>query len=222
MKNTTLSWLIFGLFCLAWVGIWGAWLPSQSASISQHAVDFAEWSTRLIDVRSGDLRFMPDILRISLALTVGGVALSAQVISSRFIRWLIRCVTLVPAIVMLPPYPDVFQLFFSDAYGLRFTACAVAFVLVTSTFLVDRLRPQYQQLLAGLVGVAALGTSLWAYVLLRRPFTIHLNTDFGPGWGAILFTLSLVAALALLVTASLQNKKLTQPAATSEPLKQTS
>jgi len=182
---------------LAWLGIWGVWLPGHSASLQQHAIDFAEWTTFLIDVRSGDMLRMPDVLRLGLMLAVVAMAISAVAIKNGWVRWGIRLITLIPAVVMLPPYPQLLEFWFSDSYGLRFGACSVAFAGVLACVLIDRLSGRSKSFILLAVVVLSFGLSLWAYVVLRVPFTIHLGRMFGPGWGTLLFGMGLVAALVM-------------------------
>ena len=59
---------------VAWAGAWAAWVPHRSLGLTQNAIDLAEWSTFLPEVRFGGLRTMPEMLR--LAITLCSVALA--------------------------------------------------------------------------------------------------------------------------------------------------
>lgn len=207
MPNSTRNWIVFALFVTAWLAIWGFWLPGRSASLNQNAIDLAEWSTFLIDVRSGDIRIMPDILRLALILTVIGVGLSAAVIEPFWQRWLVRLAALLPAVVMLPPYPFILQAFFSDSYGLRFTVCAFGFAGIAAMFFLDQTKPYTRSWFILGVAASALGLASWAYMQLRRPFTVHLGNNFSPGWGSILFAASLIAVLVVQTLIMLNQKE---------------
>jgi len=187
----------FAVLCASWIGIWGTWLPGRVGSLQQNAIDFAEWSTFLIDVRSGEILRMPDLLRLGLMLAVVAAAVAASALHNKWLRWAVRVFLLIPAVVMLPPYPQILELWFSDSYGLRFAACSVAFVGVLACLLADRLPEITRRIMLLVLAVLSASAALWSYLLLRVPFTIHFGREFGPGWGTILFMMGLAAALAL-------------------------
>ncbi len=177
---------------VAWLGIWGAWIPHKTASLTQNAIDLAEWSGILNDVRFGRLGVTPDLLRLAVALAGVALAVGAGMLRSRWLRWGVRLAALMPGLVLLPPYPFVLQLWNSDVYGRRFVVACVLWVGVAASLLADRLPGQARRvLLAGLsVSAAALGA--WTFLALRPPFEAHYASPVLPGWGVLAFVGGLV------------------------------
>lgn len=179
---------------LAWIGIWGAWIPHRVVSLTQNAFDFAEWSTYLNDVRYGDLTLMPDILRLAVGLCVIAMAVGVGAFERLWLRWGLRVIGLLPALVLLPPYPDLLKLWFSESYGRRFGVVSIIVVGVALTILADRLSGKVRRLvMVGLSGLAVV-SGLWAFLTLVKPFQHHYAHTIYPGWGSIVFFAGLMVA----------------------------
>lgn len=172
---------------LAWAGMWGAWIPHRTASLTQNAADLAGWADVLLDVRSGPLASVPDLLRLSLVLAALALAVQAGGVENLWLRWTIRLVAVLPALVLLPPYPFVLDLWRSETYGARFLIAAALPVGVTATILTDRLTPQVRRWMALGLAVTAVAAGLLAYQALQRPFEAHYASRLPPGWGVIAF-----------------------------------
>ena len=180
---------------LAWIGIWGAWIPNRAVSLTQNAFDFAEWSTYLNDVRYGDLTLMPDVFRLAVGLCVIAMAVSVGAFEKLWLRWGLRVIGLLPALVLLPPYPDLLKLWFSESYGRRFGVVSIIVVGVALTILSDKLPWKVRRLvMIGLSGLAVI-SGLWAFLTLVKPFQHHYAHTIYPGWGAAAFFTGLLAAI---------------------------
>jgi hypothetical protein len=197
---------IFALL-IVWAGAWAAWVPHRSLGLAQNAIDLAEWSTFLPEVRFGGLRPVPEMLRLGVALASVALAVAAGALESRPLRWALRLVAILPGVVLLPPYPYMLQLWWSESYGLRFIAAAVGLLspLVGgfSDFLPERAR---RALLIGLC-LAAFGLGLRAFLILRGQFAIYYPEPIGVGRGALMFLAGLLVAALVQAVAFLPHRR---------------
>ncbi|NDJ33615.1 MAG: hypothetical protein GYB64_03035 [Chloroflexi bacterium] len=185
---------------LAWVGIWGAWIPHPTASLAQNAVDLAEWSTFLLDVRSGAIPLAPEILRLAVTLAIGAAAVGLHAVPQIGLRWLLRILALAPALVMLPPYTALLTPFAATGYRMRLIVSVLAFILVAAALLLDQLPDRPRHLIAAGLSIGAIVCAVGAFNLLRGPFSAHYTDPIRLGIGGWLFILGLAAAALLLVT----------------------
>jgi hypothetical protein len=141
----------------AWAGAWAAWIPHRSLGLTQNAIDLAEWSTFLPEVRFGGLRLMPEMLRLAVTLCSVALAVAAGALENRWLRWAARLLAFLPGIVLLPPYPHLLQLWWSESYGLRFVAALVGLLSPLVGVLADRLPAWARRALLIGVSLAAVG-----------------------------------------------------------------
>jgi hypothetical protein len=188
--------LTFLALVAAWLGIWGAWVPNASASLSQNLFYLAEWSTFLPVVRSGQLRLAPDVLRLSACLGTFALLFAARPIQPAWVRWVTRAVTAVPILfVLLPPYPDVLQLWGSPSYGARFGVASVLGLGMVISVQSERLSAAIRRWLivgTGLLGAAAALTGL---LWLIPPFAADYGSPLNAGWGELTFFAGLALAI---------------------------
>ncbi len=187
------DWIALAALALAWVGIWGAWIPHKTASLTQNAIYLADWSDVLPQVYAGPLAGTPNMLRLALALAI--VALAAALRSVRHVgmRWGLRALAALPGLVLLPPYPHVLALWHSETYGMRFIVAMVLWVGVAASVLMDLLPPKIHCGLIGALSIGAAGLGAWSFFMLRRPFEEHYAHTIPPGWGMVVFVISLIA-----------------------------
>ncbi|MBN1429970.1 MAG: hypothetical protein JXB07_16495 [Anaerolineae bacterium] len=181
------------LLALAWVGTWGAWIPARSAPLTLNALYMAEWATILPESRFGDMGYLAEVLRLSVALAVIALAISAISIRSYPARWTIRVIAALPGLVILPPYPHVFDLWRSASYGNRFLVATTLFTGILVSALTDMLPHKLRQMLVAVVSLAAIALSVWAFLSLRASFEARYNSLLLPGWGFALFIVGLLA-----------------------------
>ncbi|GAB4478132.1 MAG: hypothetical protein Kow00124_22120 [Anaerolineae bacterium] len=195
------TWTLVGTLALvlAWVGIWGSWLPGHSASLSQNAIDFTEWSTYLMDVRSGQMRGMPDLLRGGLALAALALALAGGWVRQTGLRLLIGAAALLVGIMLLPPYPGglspaALSIWLSAAYRWQLAAALLTLFGVILAVTVRPLAAVWRCILVMITGGAALALAFLAFSRLIRPFEAHFDRPLGPGWGLVVFAGGLLLA----------------------------
>ncbi len=191
------DWFALAALCLAWLGVWGAWIPHKTASLTQNAIDLAEWSAILNDVRFGSLAGMPDRLRLAIALAAVALAVAAGLLENRWLRGALRTVAVLPGFVLLPPYPFGLQLWRSELYGTRFIVAMVLWVGVAASGLTGHLAWSVRRALVMAFAAAAAGLSAWAFLALRLPFQAHYDSPLMPGWGVIAFVGGLCATVVL-------------------------
>jgi hypothetical protein len=180
----------------AWLGIWGAWIPNVAASLSQNAFYLAEWSTFLPGVRSGEIRLAPDALRASAALCVIALLVCAQAIETAWLRWLVRLAATAPIFfVLLPPYPDVFQLWWSPSYGTRFGVASLLGIGFAASAFAGRLSAASQRLAIVAACSLAAAAAIAGLTFLITPFQADYATAFGMGWGSVAFFTGLALAV---------------------------
>jgi hypothetical protein len=182
---------------LVWLGVWGPWIAHHVSSLTLNAIDLAEWSTVLVDVRAGPLHADPDRLRLGIALAAVALAVAAVVIRELWWRWAVRFVALLPGLVLLPPYPQVLQLWRSDVYGTRFLVAALIWVGAAGSLLTDLLPEKGRQGLLILLSGLAVGSGGSAFLRLRKPFEAHYAAPIPPGWGVAAFTVGLLVVVVL-------------------------
>ncbi|HEC21418.1 MAG TPA: hypothetical protein ENI95_00715 [Chloroflexi bacterium] len=187
---------------VSWAGIWAAWIPHPTVALTQNAIDLAEWSTFLPEVRSGALAPVPEILRLAVALAAVALAFGAGFMKNRWGRIIAGMLALLPGLVLLPPYPHVLQLWWSEGYGTRFIVAAVSLIgalagMVLSGVLPDRVK---RGLLIGL-SVLAVGLGLWAYLVLRSRFEGYYGAPIGIGRGLVMFSIGLALVAVTQATA---------------------
>lgn len=184
---------------VAWVGMWGAWIPHHTASLTQNAVYLADWSDVLLEVRAGPLAGIPNLLRLALALAVVGLAMALGSVRCIGLRWVLRGLSSLPGLVLLPPYPQVLALWRSDTYGMRFVVAMVLWAGVATSVLTDLLPPKVRSGLVGTLSVVAAALGTWSFLMLRRPFEVRYAHSIPAGWGVSAFVIGLVVAALLQV-----------------------
>jgi hypothetical protein len=185
MSFKNLHWGKIGvlLLLLVWIGMWGAWIPARTVGLTQNAFYLAEWSTLLPELRFGGLAYLAEVLRLSVALAVVALAVSVGVVKSPLARWAIRMIACLPGLVILPPYPEVLNLWWSASYGNRFIVATVLFGGVLLSALTDLLPTRLQRWLVSGLSLAAAGLGIWAFFSLRVPFEACYTGVILPGWG---------------------------------------
>lgn len=197
--------LALALLGLAWIGVWGAWIPHLTAGLTQNAPQLAYWSGVLPEVRGGSLAPMPDVLRLAVALGAAAFAASAGALRNVWLRWAVRIVALLPGFVLLPPYPYLLDLWNSEPYGRRFLIAMVVWVGVPASGLLDLLTPQVRRIAAAVLALAGAALGMWAFTTLRGPFAARYAESLSTGWGAIAFAGGLIAAAVLLTVMIMQH-----------------
>lgn len=182
------------VLALAWLGVWGAWIAYPAAGLTQNAIDLAQWSGYLTDVRGGSLAAMPDLLRLGVALGAVALAVSAAGRDRPWLRWTLRIVALLPGLMLLPPYPYFLQLWRSAEYGRRFVVAMVLWLGVLASFWARSLPAEARRAVLIALSAGAAGTGIAAYLALRMPFQAHYAAHLAPGWGVIIFVGGLVIA----------------------------
>lgn len=179
---------------LAWIGVWGTWIPHPTAALTYNAVDLTVWVGFLWDVRFGSLGGKPDILRAGLAAAAVTLALCAGVLKRPGARWVLRLAALVIGLILLPPYPQVLDLWRSEEYGIRFLIAAGSLVGVLLSGLVDFAPAQMRRASILATSGLAIWQTLRAYLVFRPPFEAHYNHAIPLGWGMLLFVGGLALA----------------------------
>jgi hypothetical protein len=179
------------------LGIWGAWIPNIAASLSQNVFYLAEWSTFLPGVRSGQIRLAPDTLRLSAALGVIALLFAAQNLRAAWARWLLRAAAAVPVLfVLLPPYPDVFQMWGSPSYGARFGVSSLLVAGLVASALAGRIPASTNRLMIVVSCILAAAAAIVGLSSLIPPFQADYAAPLGAGWGGVLFFAGLILAAA--------------------------
>lgn len=177
---------------LVWIGVWGTWIPGRTASLTQNALYLAEWSTILPESRLGGLAYLAEMLRLSVALAVVALAIGVGVLRRPLARWSIRLVACLPGLVILPPYPEILNLWQSASYGNRFIVAAVLFAGVLLSIITDFFPRNLRRWLVSILCLVAAGLGIWAFSSLRVLFETRYTGTLMPGWGFGLFVGGLV------------------------------
>jgi hypothetical protein len=183
------NWLGLAMLVIAAISLWGAWIPAKAVALRVNAFDFAEWSTVLMQVRSGELRLFPEIIRIAIVLCGIALALKAGDIRNLWVRWLIRAAALLPAILVVPQFPFWLQ----DAHRVRFGIAVIGLIGVGLSALADRNERIRSWLIIG-TAISAAVLAIWGYAVLSVPFAARYGGSMVIGWGLIAFVGMLVGA----------------------------
>jgi hypothetical protein len=206
-KNLSIEMYATAALLLAWLGVWGAWIGHKTVALTQNAIDLAEWSDYLMDVRFGGLAGTPDRLRLAVGLAMIALALGAGAIGNWWLRWGMRLIAALPAVVMLPPYPFLLELWWSNSYGVRFTIALLALAGIAVSGLFDRLAGVVRQAAIAVLGTVSAVLGIWAFLALKPPFEAHYASSIAPGWGALLFWGGLILAVGFEVTAACRGRQ---------------
>lgn len=211
MRKTSLEWkklASFGAAFIMWFGLWGAWIPGKAASLTLNVFDVVDWSAYLLDVRSGGIPAVPDLLRLAVVLIVIAALISLNKLDRLPLRWGIRCVIAIPVLLLItPPYPMVLDLWWSETYGLRFTVASVLAASCILLFLVDQTNTLVQRSAILVLVAAGSGLGWWAFSQLRGPFSAHYGAMVSPGWGMFIFNAGSIMVFGLALLGLFQKKK---------------
>ena len=127
--------------------------------------------------------------------------------SNRPLRWALRLLAVLPGVVLLPPYPHLLQLWWSESYGLRFVAAAVGLLSPLVGGLSDLLPERTRRVLLVGLSLAALALGLRAFLVLRGQFAAYYPEPIGLGRGALMFLVGLPIAALLQAIALLHHKQ---------------
>jgi hypothetical protein len=199
-RENSLNLTVLMALLAAWLGVWGAWIGNSAVALRINSFDMAEWATFLTEVRTGGLHFVPDLLRLSVVLSLIPLAISASEIRTIWLRWAVRVLAMIPALILMPPYPFVLQFWWSESYSLRFIVAALGIIGVMLSVLADRFVTG-RRLLIVTLAAASLGLGAWSYLTLQNPFAIRYAEPIRPGWGLLLFMLGLLTTLIVEVVA---------------------
>jgi hypothetical protein len=172
----------------------GAWIFDPAISLRLNAFYLSEWATFLNDVRYGNLKMIPEFMRLSAALATAALAISARWSPSIIWRLAIRTLAIPVILLLLPPYPDFFQLWMSPSYGGRFLTMMVAAVGLAASFLTDKAAEKPIQLAVIGLCLLATGCAIFSYSALLQPFQAHFARTIWPGWAFVTFCVALLGA----------------------------
>lgn len=187
------SLIVIGLM-FAWLGAWGTWLAHPAAGLTQTALSLAQVASRLPQVLYGSLGSIPEVLYSSLGLTLLALSVAAVQLKARALRYLLRGLALLLAIRLLPPYPDILQLWQSAAYGGQF----VVAVLILIGWVLSLSSGRWPRSIVGsapaVLALLALVAGLVSFVALMRAFSATTELAYAPGWGVGLYVMGLLLA----------------------------
>lgn len=186
--------IVFVALVAACLGVFGVWVPHRVVGLRQNAIDLAEWATFLPEVRGGILRYVPDLLRLAVALAVVASVIQAARNLNRWVAWGVRLLALIAGVLLMPPYPFVLQLWGSDAYSLRFLIASLVLIGVAASLLTSRLPERIHLAVLTVLSLLGLALSTWAFISMAEPFAIRYSDAISPGWGAVTFFAGLAIA----------------------------
>jgi hypothetical protein len=190
----------------AWVGVWGAWIEHPSPALTRNAIDLAEWAPYLNEVRSGGIPHAPTLLRVSVSLLITALAVAAVRIKPVLLRWVLRLLALIPALWMLPPYPEILAPF-ALGYGPRLAAAGLAFLGVATTIIWDATSLRVQLVVTAVCAGLSAGLGIIGFGMMSGPFANHYATTLNLGWGIVLTMLALMVASGLAFFGFTRNAK---------------
>lgn len=183
-QRPDLTWCpVLGVFVVALVGYFGAWICHRAAGLVITGVDLAEYVKFLPPVRAGQLDILRESFYAPLAMgsLIAGLAASRRVLPL-WLRWLVGFSAIPLALAMLPPAwsPAVLAVpeFRLQVVALGICIVALALLLVTR-FLPDAI-------ILPIVALLALIAAIWPaanFLPLLAPIETLYLSAIRPGWG---------------------------------------
>jgi hypothetical protein len=180
------------MLLIAFLSLWGAWIPNPAVALRLNAFDMAEWSTVLMLVRAGNLHYVPDVLRLAPALCTIALALKAGDLKNLWARWGIRVLALLAVVLLMPQFP----FWLSQENRLRFATAILTLIGIAISVLMDRYEGVRRGSIAGL-SILAAGIAIYGFVTLLPHFAARYGGSIGPGWGFVLFVVMLIGVSVL-------------------------
>jgi hypothetical protein len=159
----------------------------ETSALTQNFFYFSEWSTFLLDVRFGEMFLAPDLMRTGGALVIVGLIVSLEALDNLFLRWSLRIVAALPVLMLLPPYPQVLQLWWAEGYELRFLAASLIPAGLLAVVFLDRPGAWRRAALISGFSLAGMVIGVASFWRLKEPFEAHYTHGLSPGWGLALF-----------------------------------
>lgn len=184
-KTGSKTWFLIGV-ALALVGYWGPWVNHKTAALVLSGLDMAEFVKFLPGVRAGtepmirELFYLPP-LAAALCLALMG--------SNRYwryplwVRTIMVIVAAVLAIIILPPYPFIFQALSSDEFRRQFLMGASCLAIIGASLLYRRLPRAAAASLLIVVSLAGAIPALWQFLSIRSALDGVYGQPIHIGWG---------------------------------------
>jgi hypothetical protein len=171
---------------LALIGYWGPWVNHKTAALVLSGLDMAEFVKFLPGVRAGT-EFM---IRELFYLPLLAAALCLALIGSHrpwyyplWARVIMVIMAIILAIIVLPPYPFIFQALGSDEFRRQFLMGAGCLAIIVGSLLYRRLP---RAIVAGLLIVISLVgalPALWQFFSIRSALDTVYGQPIQIGWG---------------------------------------
>lgn len=194
---------------LAWLGVFGSWIAHPTAALTQQGLDFAEWSTFLLDVRNGPMTLHPDLLRGAFGLIAVALCFAVEDIPNAWLRVMTRAGGFLTGILLLPPYPGGFGwwmiTFWWNNYRLQFILASITLVACILSFLSGK-KVRINDTV-GLISLCAFYLAIISMIRLSGPFQIHYSHPLRLGWGVIFFIGGSLTAAAFSLYNSIKEKR---------------
>ncbi len=197
---------MLGVYLIALVGYFGAWVWHRAAGLVVTGVDLAEYVKFLPPVRAGQIT----ILRESFYAPLAAGSLIAGLVASRrvfplWLRWLAGLGVIPLALAMLPPAwsPGVLALPEFRLQVVVMAACIASLLLL----LVTRFLPD--GIILMIIGLLALIAAIWpasSFLPLLRPIEVLYGSALLPGWGFWLSTLGFLLTAFLSVLGAIPRR----------------
>ena len=179
------TWFLIGI-ALVLIGYWGPWVNHKTAALVLSGLDMAEFVKFLPGVRTGtefmirELFYLPPL---AAALCLALVGSSRHLRYPLWARAIMVIIAMVLAIIVLPPYPFIFQALSSDEFRRQFLMGASCLAVIAASLLYRRLP---RTVVAGLliaVSLAGAIPPLWQFLSIRSALDRVYGQPVHIGWG---------------------------------------
>lgn len=179
------TWFLIGI-ALVLVGYWGPWVNHKTAALVLNGLDIAEFVKFLPGVRTGtefmirELFYLPPL---AAALCLALVGSSRHLRYPLWARAIMVIIAMVLAIIVLPPYPFIFQALSSDEFRRQCLMGAGCLAVIAASLLYRRLP---RTVVAGLliaVSLAGAIPPLWQFLSIRSALDRVYGQPVHIGWG---------------------------------------
>ena len=184
-RQDSKTWFLIGI-ALALIGYWGPWVNHKTAALVLSGLDMAEFVKFLPGVRSGTELMIRELFYLPPLAAALCLALIGSNRHWRYALWaraIMVMAAVALAIIVLPPYPFIFQALSSDEFRRQLLMAAGCLVAIAGTLLYRRLP---KAIVAGLlIAISLVGAipPVWQFFSIRGALDSVYGQPIHVGWG---------------------------------------
>jgi hypothetical protein len=184
-RQDSKTWFLMGA-ALVLIGYWGPGVNHKTAALVLSGLDMAEFVKFLPGVRAGTLSMIRELFYLPPLAAALCLALMGSSRHLRYPLWaraLMVIVAVALAMVVLPPYPFIFQALGSDEFRRQFLMAAGCLVIIAAFLLHRRLSKAIVASLLIVISLAGAIPPVWQFLSIRSALDSVYGQPIHIGWG---------------------------------------